>query len=574
MDLSKFENKIFSQNGEDGILEKICKVISVKDKFYVESRVYDGTERNTKYLMEKKGWKGILFDDVYANIKENLYTEFFHYDNTSFIFTKYDIPKDFDLLSLHINYNNFYILKKILLLGYKPRIIVTQYNSYIDPKEDKIVVYNDDYKWEGTDYFDASSLSYKKLLEEFGYSIIYYEKSGNNLFAVLKEYEKKFKVNKPVYNKVFTNWKYFQDFYKREYISYEETKDEDIMISINMNKYIHNITETDKKYNSILESNKNIEYSYEKIDSIKKSLYDYLLLVIQTDFSNILEKYKNVLFTLIINQFINSVKKKIPNDTIEFVYGSNYNDFVYSNIYFYRILHNSIFIQKRIQKGYLFEHINLIILHSYMRKSDIAIDVGSNIGTITVPLSKMVEKVYSFEPIKDIYKLLEYNIKRNNINNVVISKNALSNKKNNIYLKNILYNKTKYTIFDFDVDTKVQVETIDELQIKNVGLIKIEITNMEMKILEGAKETIKKYKPIILCKFTPNISSSFNIFDFCRKHGYNTIIESRGNNYFIIPENKKPIIKDPLLQLRRKKSGKESLYVQYSDYYKYIYTYI
>ena len=56
MDLSTFENKIFSQNGEDGILEKICKVITEKDKFYVESRVYDGTERNTKYLMEKKGW--------------------------------------------------------------------------------------------------------------------------------------------------------------------------------------------------------------------------------------------------------------------------------------------------------------------------------------------------------------------------------------------------------------------------------------------------------------------------------------------------------------------------------------
>lgn len=570
MDLSKFENKIFSQNGEDGILEKICKVITEKDKFYVESRVYDGTERNTKYLMEKKGWKGILFDDIYANIKENLYTEFFHYDNTSFIFTKYDIPKEFDLLSLHVNYNNFYILKKILQLEYRPRIIVTQYNSYIDPKEDKIVVYNEDYRSEGTDYFDASSLSYKKLLEEFGYTIIYYEKSGNNLFAVLEEYGKKFKVNKPVHSTIFTNWKYFQDFYKREYIPYEQTRDEDITISINMNKYIKNITETDKKYNSILESNKNIEYNYEKIDSIKKSLYDYLLLVVQTDFANILEKYKNVLLTLITNQFINSVKKKIPNDTIEFVYGSNYNEFVYSKIYFYRILHNSIFIQKRISKGELFERINLIILHSYMTKNDIAIDVGSNIGTVTIPLSRMVEKVYSFEPIKDIYKLLEYNIKRNNIDNIVLSNTALGNKKDNLYLKNILFNKTKYTIFDFNVDTKVEVQTIDDLQIEQVGLIKIEITNMEMKILEGAKETIKKYKPIILCKFTPNIVNSFSIFHYCSKLGYNTIIQSRGNNYFILPSGKKTVITDPLLQLRKV----ETLYLEFSQLYKNLYTYV
>ena len=61
MDLSLFENKIFSQNGEDGITMKLVDLIYNCDnnnKYYVEFGVENGNECNTRILREKYNWKG------------------------------------------------------------------------------------------------------------------------------------------------------------------------------------------------------------------------------------------------------------------------------------------------------------------------------------------------------------------------------------------------------------------------------------------------------------------------------------------------------------------------------------
>jgi hypothetical protein len=62
MDLSNFENKVFSQNGEDGITVKLIELIyngSNENKFYVEFGVENGIECNTRILREYYNWKGL-----------------------------------------------------------------------------------------------------------------------------------------------------------------------------------------------------------------------------------------------------------------------------------------------------------------------------------------------------------------------------------------------------------------------------------------------------------------------------------------------------------------------------------
>ena len=49
-DLSQYEKKIYSQNGEDGVIEKIFEIIGTKNKHYVEFGVEDDTERNTRTI--------------------------------------------------------------------------------------------------------------------------------------------------------------------------------------------------------------------------------------------------------------------------------------------------------------------------------------------------------------------------------------------------------------------------------------------------------------------------------------------------------------------------------------------
>ena len=54
--LNLFEQKYYSQNGEDGIITAIFNKIGTTNKFCVEFGVEDGLECNTRYLIEKRGW--------------------------------------------------------------------------------------------------------------------------------------------------------------------------------------------------------------------------------------------------------------------------------------------------------------------------------------------------------------------------------------------------------------------------------------------------------------------------------------------------------------------------------------
>ena len=70
MDLSVFEKRIFSQNGEDGITMKLLELMYTGDndnKYYVEFGVESGRECNTKILRDKYKWKGLQMDGGHEN---------------------------------------------------------------------------------------------------------------------------------------------------------------------------------------------------------------------------------------------------------------------------------------------------------------------------------------------------------------------------------------------------------------------------------------------------------------------------------------------------------------------------
>jgi len=63
--------------------------------------------------------------------------------------------------------------------------------------------------------------------------------------------------------------------------------------------------------------------------------------------------------------------------------------------------------------------------------SDNALDIGSNVGLVAIPLSKRVRRVWTLEPIKEFNDLLEANASLNNITNITMWLGALSNKDEN-----------------------------------------------------------------------------------------------------------------------------------------------
>jgi hypothetical protein len=205
-----FENGIYSQNGEDGILNFIFSYIGTSNKFLVEIGCDDGRECNGRLLLEK-GWDGILFDSfnfekIYSwqfptmknklrqilfprKIPKNLLSliknEFVTMENINDILKKYNVPKNIDLLSIDIDYNTFWIWKSIDYI--RPRVVIVEYNSQISVSESKVVKYDPDAIFDWTNYFGGSLLAFVKLAKEKNYDLVGCDTNGVNAFFIAHE---------------------------------------------------------------------------------------------------------------------------------------------------------------------------------------------------------------------------------------------------------------------------------------------------------------------------------------------------------------------------------------------------
>lgn len=183
VDLSSYEKKYWSQNGEDGVLLKIFEVIGAIDKYFVEFGTDNGTECNTRYLRQKCGWQGLMMDGSHSNPLINFYEEFITAENINDLFRKYHVPREFDLLSIDLDSNDLWVWNA-LDSDYKPRVIVVEYSSWLGPHDNKVVVYNPTRIWDKTYYAGASIAALHKLGRKKGYSLVYAENRGVNLFFI------------------------------------------------------------------------------------------------------------------------------------------------------------------------------------------------------------------------------------------------------------------------------------------------------------------------------------------------------------------------------------------------------
>ena len=154
IDLRLYEKRLISQFGEDGVIEKIFQTIGTTNKYYVEFGAGDGHFcSNTKYLREKHGWTGLLLDGACSNnmnddLLINLYKEFITAENICNLFKKYNVPFEFDLISIDIDRNDFYVWKS-LTKYYRPRVVVIEFNRAFNFNEDKVIRYSPYETWKG-----------------------------------------------------------------------------------------------------------------------------------------------------------------------------------------------------------------------------------------------------------------------------------------------------------------------------------------------------------------------------------------------------------------------------------------
>lgn len=174
------------------------------------------------------------------------------------------------------------------------------------------------------------------------------------------------------------------------------------------------------------------------------------------------------------------------------------------------------------------------LIKGLVPNNDVIIEIGSNIGTHTVPLAKHLSnggKIYAFEPQSQNRKLLEQNIKDNDIENVKISKIAISSGAGKAYINTFandkLSNYGDARIFrdEFDNSECVQVKTLDEFFYNNyagensVRLIKFDVQGQELNVIIGSEKLINEYKPILYLE-NDNPETSKKLIDKIKSLGY------------------------------------------------------
>lgn len=197
--LSRFEHQVFSQGGEDGILEEIFNRIGTTNQRFVEFGVGDGRENNTVYLL-CKGWSGLWmegnpkfvqhiqqnqFASVIANGTLVLKQTFITAENIEALLKEAAIPAEIDLLCIDIDGNDYWVWKAIQ--SYRPRVVSIEYNAAFTPQVRWIRKYDAQAAWDGTSYHGASLKSLELLGSEKGYKLVGCSFTGVNAFFVRED---------------------------------------------------------------------------------------------------------------------------------------------------------------------------------------------------------------------------------------------------------------------------------------------------------------------------------------------------------------------------------------------------
>lgn len=179
-EIGNHKHKGFSQYGEEGYLKFIFKNIGIKHKFLVDLGANDGT-----YLSNTKQFRMEGCDSVLIEGKEfpGIHHHYITAENINGLLKQYGTPERFDLLSIDIDGVDYWILKE-LLKEFKPRVIVSEYNSeFIDSRA---IEYDPAFVFKATDHYGYTFEAGLKLAEEFGYRVIF-QNSNLNMYYLRKD---------------------------------------------------------------------------------------------------------------------------------------------------------------------------------------------------------------------------------------------------------------------------------------------------------------------------------------------------------------------------------------------------
>lgn len=200
-DLSEVEFSVFSQVGDDGIIQYLINRLDIENKFFIEFGVQNYLESNTRFLLMNNNWSGLIYDGSDENIRfvqQDYYYWKFNLKARSLFVTAENIESEFErdgvpaepgILHIDIDGNDYWIWKAIQKV--KPVLVIMEYNSGFGDERSITVPYRPDFERYGVHhsgiYFGASLQALCDLAEEKGYAFVGSNSYGLNAYFVRKD---------------------------------------------------------------------------------------------------------------------------------------------------------------------------------------------------------------------------------------------------------------------------------------------------------------------------------------------------------------------------------------------------
>jgi len=196
--IQESEFRVFSQWGEDGIIQYLLHNIIIENDMFVEFGVENYLESNTRFLLLNNNWSGLVIDGVPDNVSfiksDDIYWRhelsadcaFIDKDNINELISRNGVSGDIGLLSVDIDGNDYWVWESIDVIS--PRIVVCEYNSLWGADLSVSIPYDESFIRSQAHYsnlyFGASITALTNLANAKGYSLVGSNMAGNNLFFV------------------------------------------------------------------------------------------------------------------------------------------------------------------------------------------------------------------------------------------------------------------------------------------------------------------------------------------------------------------------------------------------------
>ena len=182
---------------------------------------------------------------------------------------------------------------------------------------------------------------------------------------------------------------------------------------------------------------------------------------------------------------------------------------------------------------YQFDRIKLCIESTKEKRT--YIDVGAHVGLWSMHFVKHFKKIEAFEPIPDHRECFHTNVD----GNYVLHSFALGKKRGIVSLK-WEDDNTGHTHLDDDGNVTAEIKLLDDFNFKDVDLIKIDVEGYELFVCEGAKKTIKEWKPVICIEQKDHgyfVKDRYAALKYLQRLGYKTIHKVRSDYVLAHPKS-------------------------------------